>query len=93
MDRIDTTLLGAIAVLAIGGFVIQEGIGSRGVKDIYTFNYRGKIAKVQQDDRRLGFDKYFICLDGRAKMREGKVVSDEGKIISIDKGGYRIFNQ
>ena len=79
-------LLGTIIVRGIlfTDNAIVGGFGSRGVKDIYSFNYHGKIIKVQQDDRILGFDKYFICLDERVKMTEGEIVSDEGKIISID---------
>lgn len=94
--RLKSLLMGTILV---GGILFAESavvgvFGSRGIRDLYNFNYqRGKTALVQKDDRILGFDKYWILLDGGIKMTEGKVVSDEGEIISVDKVGYRIFNQ
>ena len=61
--------------------------GSRGVVDLYRFQYNGKPAAVQQDNRILSDDKYWILVSGGGKIYDGTLVGDDKKRVSIGARG------
>ncbi len=63
--------------------------GSRGTKDVYSFEYKGMPAVVQYEDIRWGTDRYQVLIGGRDKVT-GKLISDDGKIIDCNKQNYSV---
>ena len=71
---------GAITLFA--GFV-GDLWGSRGVNDLYKFQYQGKPAIVQHDNRILASDTYWIRVGEGDKITYGRLTSDEGKEVYV----------
>ena len=79
-----TGLVGVVggAITLFAG-VVGDFWGSRGVNDLYKFQYQEKPAIVQYDNRILAPDKYWIALKGGDKIVDGKLTSDDGKEVCI----------
>ena len=60
--------------------------GSRGVVDLYRFQYNGKPAVVQQDNRILSNDKYWILVED-GKIYDGTLVGDDKKRVFVGQRG------
>ena len=75
-----TTVAGIVAVTVISAV---GGLGSRGIKDEYTFQYNRRPAIVQHEGRILSRDNYWILINGKDRITNGTLISDEGKEISV----------
>ena len=86
-DKFAYKLVGKIAAcfggLALLVFTTMGGWGSKGIKNEYSFQYQGKPAVVQREDIRLAPSNYWILLNNKDKLTNGKITSDEGKEISV----------
>lgn len=74
-----------------GGFTLYFGAigdfwGSRGVDDLYRFQYHGMPAVVQQDHRILAPDKYWIQLGSDVRINSGTLLSDDDKEVCVGVG-------
>lgn len=76
-------------LLALIGFS-ADFWGSRGVRDIYTFQYSGRPAALQKDNRIWAIDRHYIVLNEKDTVYKGTVLSDDGKRISVDRRHYSI---
>ncbi|MBI2045713.1 hypothetical protein HYT23_06650 [Candidatus Pacearchaeota archaeon] len=85
---IGTLLFAGSLILGRGS---DNGWGSRGVRDIYNFQYQGRPASVQRDDRILGKDTYSFLLPDSNFIYE-KVIrnvrTDDNKIIEISNDRF-----
>ena len=91
-----TGLLGVAAgAITLSAGALGDFWGSRGITDLYNFQYCGRAAAVQRDDRIWAPDRYWIALERGDGIHSGRLVSDEGKEICIgscnpSKGHYLV---
>jgi len=86
------TFIGFVGYGAVGIIAdICGGIGTKKTTEIYTFQYQGKPASLQKEDKVLGLSRYYIMLNKKEKLT-GKIVSDDGKLIETVEGArnYKI---
>jgi hypothetical protein len=88
---LDKILLGVVGGLLFSMGSIGRLYGVRSQEDIYSFEYRGKPAAIVQQDVRWGPDRNFIRFEEGQVMNDGKIITDEGKEISIE--GESLFNR
>ena len=79
-----------VVLLVRAAFVLFLGAmgdwwGSRGVDEVYTFQYQGQPAVVKHDDRIWALDNYWVSIGSTetAKILNGVFISDDGKRIQI----------
>ena len=80
-------------VLVIGGMVSlinhSKGFGERGTFDVYTTKINGKPAVVRRIDRRFYPDGYYLQFNEDNRVMNGRIRTDDNKVISIyDRGFY-----
>lgn len=90
----DALKQGILLSLLGGGLVLLATLngcwGARGIKDEYSFQYRGKPAVIKREDIRYGFDNYWIEMDSKDKVKDGDLISDDGKLIHINGAHYKV---
>lgn len=92
LEKIGKGVLVTGLVAVVGGAItlfagaVGDFWGSRGVNDLYKFQYMGKPAIVKHDNRILAKDKYWIQIGEGDKITSGKLTSDEGKEVSVGIG-------
>ena len=81
-----------VPTLMIGGLIFGSvshtgGFGSRGEKEVYSFQYGGKRAAVIEDDRRFSPNKYWIQLMNGDSIHTGTITSDDNREVRLIEGG------
>ena len=77
---------GLIGILVLMAAADTKFFGVRGVKTLYSFTYHGKPASLQEEDRIWARDPVYIKLNDNEIIASGRIVSDDGKVISV--GNY-----
>lgn len=80
--------IGLAGLIAATGIVIAGGTlgvyGTRGVYEVYSSKiYNGKTISVKKQDNRLNIDSYYVLIDNRDKITQGKFVTEDNKIVEL----------
>lgn len=72
----------------VGLEVCHNGFGVRGIKTDYTFQYKGKPARIEHEDVIVGDDRYYLVLDDKPTKDLTQIISDDSKLIELESGGH-----
>src|SRR3989344_9126915 len=82
---VGTGITGLAAGFVLGLVSTGSGFGSRGVKEVYSFQYGGKRAVVVEDDRIMAKDNmFYIKLENGDIIYKGTITSDDNKEVGLE---------